>query len=348
MKYPLKAILGYLAQYFYLSNFINTPLGMQQAPWYLPNGHFQTIIPSLLRQPARVKYTRQRINTPDGDFLDLDWAFTRNKKFSSQPLIIISHGLEGDSQRPYVKGMAKAFLVEGYDVLAWNYRGCSGEPNHKVRFYHSGATEDLATVLEHAYKNNYEQIILLGFSLGGNLTLKYAGEQQENISPKIKAAIAISTPVDLSGSSSELAKPHNRIYELRFLRNLRKKLHAKLAKIPDAYDIDKFKEIKSLKDFDDVYTSKLHGYTDAEDYYSQCNSLQVLAQINIPTLLLNAKNDPFLSEKCFPNKEFANHPYVNVEITEVGGHVGFSMGNGKYYSEERAVEFVAEKADLCP
>jgi predicted alpha/beta-fold hydrolase len=310
------------------------------SPWYLPNGHLQTIIPSLLRKPAPVTYVRERITTADQDFLDLDWAYTETKTSGPPPLLIISHGLEGDSQRAYVKGMAKAFLSEGYDVLAWNYRGCSGEPNARPHFYHSGATHDLEAVISYSMEEKaYKHIILVGFSLGGNLTLKYVGELGKGIKKEIKKAIAISVPLDLAGSSAEIGKFKNKIYELRFLNNLRKKLRNKLIHQPEAYSLDPLKEIKSLWQFDDAYTAPLHGFKNAAEYYSKCSSLQYLEHITIPTLIINAKNDPFLSPSCYPEKDLKNHPYVQLEVPETGGHVGFKLLNGQYYSEVRAVEF---------
>ena len=188
-----------------------------RAPYYLFNGHLQTIVPSLLRKTPLPFYERERITLPDADFLDLDWART-----GSRQLVIISHGLEGDTSRPYVKGMAAAMNRLGLDALAWNFRGCSGESNRLLRAYHSGATEDLDQVVRHVQQTrSYEHLALVGFSLGGNLTLKYLGEKGTEIDPRIKSAVAISVPCDLQKSAEQLGRLRNRMYQKRFIRSLR-------------------------------------------------------------------------------------------------------------------------------
>ncbi len=294
-------------------------------------GHLETIYPTLFRKVYLKDYLRERIPTPDEDFLDLDWL-----KQDSKKMVIISHGLEGSSDRAYVKGMAKAFYNEGYDVLAWNYRGCSGEMNKALRFYHSGATEDLATVVDHAIDNGYETIFLVGFSLGGNLTLKYAGER--NMNSKIKGVIAFSVPMDLYTSCVQLSRPSNWIYSKRFLKSLKKKIKAK-SELMLGLNIEGLKEIKTLKAFDDLYTGPLHGFVDAMDYYQKCSAIYCIENIKTPTLIINAQNDPFLSEECFPKN--SKNSFIQFEYPEWGGHVGFSrfMRNGLYWSEERALDF---------
>ena len=171
------------------------------------NAHLETIYPALLRRVKFVPYQRERINTPDDDFLDLDWVKQKSKR-----LVIISHGLEGNSHKPYIRGMAKAFHERSYDILAWNYRGCSGEVNKQLRFYHSGATDDLHTVINHATTHNYQEIYLIGFSLGGNITLKYLGEQNSSVNSILKKAVAISVPLNLHSSCLKISEPDNIIY----------------------------------------------------------------------------------------------------------------------------------------
>ena len=192
------------------------------------NGHIETIVPALFRKVKGIKYQRQRITTPDDDFLDLDWMKCNSNpsQENSKKLVIVSHGLEGNTSRSYIHGMVKAFHSKGYDVLAWNFRGCSEEMNKQLRFYHSGETTDLDFVIEHAEKN-YNQIHLIGFSLGGNVTLKYLGEKKHNLNPKIKKAVAISVPIDLKSSCMEISKPFNWPYSNRFLRSLKDKIRRK-------------------------------------------------------------------------------------------------------------------------
>ena len=307
-------------------------IGTYKPPAFLFNAHFETIYPSLFRKVKTVAYERERIVTPDGDFLDLDWMRQKSNR-----LIIISHGLEGNTSRAYVRGMARAGYDKGLDILAWNFRGCGGEVNQRLRFYHSGATDDLTTVIDHA-KKDYDEIFLIGFSLGGNLTLKFLGEHQglELIS---KAAV-FSVPLDLHNSCIKISTPSNWIYQRRFLKSLTKKIIQK-AKFFNELDITNIDKLKTLMDFDDRYTAPLHGFKSAIDYYQQCSSLYFLNNITTPTLIVNALNDPFLSATCYPIRELEQHPAITFETPRYGGHVGFSQfnKNGLYWSEERMQQF---------
>lgn len=308
------------------------------SPIWLYNGHLQTIIPSLFRKVRGVPFKRERIATIDDDFLDLDWLKSGNEK-----LVIISHGLEGDSRRPYVKGMAKAFHAAGWDVAAWNFRGCSGEINKNLRFYHSGSTEDLHTVVLHALGvGNYREAALIGFSLGGNLTLKYLGEDNAKLPKQIKAAAVFSVPLHLHSSSIQISQRGNRIYSRRFLKKLKQKVEAKSQLMPDQLTVTHFDNIRSLEDFDDFYTAPLHGFENAQAYYEACSAIRFIDKIYVPTLIVNAANDPFLSPKCYPTEQVKDHPYVHLEIPAEGGHCGFPLYNaqGMYWSEIRALEFL--------
>ncbi len=306
-----------------------------QRPKWLFSGHLETIYPALFRQVELQKPERERIVTADGDFLDLDWFRNGNPR-----LVILSHGLEGNSTRPYMLGMAREFTLKGFDVLSWNFRGCSEEMNRKVIFYHSGATYDLDTVVSHAEKN-YSEIYLVGFSLGGNLTLKYLGEKKFS-NPKIKNAVAISVPLDLAGSCNKISSGENIIYSKRFLKSLKEKVVRKSLAFPGELPVGLLRKIKTLRDFDEYFTGPLHGFSDAAEYYRVNSSLQFLDQITVPTLILNAQNDPFLSETCFPVKLARSLDLIHFEFPKHGGHVGFSGEFGKkyYYSEARAVEFI--------
>jgi uncharacterized protein len=303
-------------------------------PFFLFNAHLETIYPALFRRVSVKTYTRERLDTPDNDFLDLDWLTQDARK-----LVIIQHGLEGNSSRAYIKGMAKTFYEAGYDVLAWNYRGCSEEMNKQLRFYHSGATDDLKVVIEHAKNKGYTEINLVGFSLGGNITLKYLGETKKNSA--INRAVVFSVPVHLQGSCKKISHPSNRIYAKRFLDSLKLKILTK-SKLMSGLDTTNLHKIKSLIEFDDLYTSKLHGYKDAIDYYTKCSSIYFIEEIATPTLVVNTLNDPFLSEECFPSSQFKDHPFVRFEIPERGGHVGFAQinRNGVYWSEQRALHWI--------
>jgi len=306
------------------------------SPWLLSSGHIQTIFPVLFRKISNFAYQRERITTPDNDFLDLDWSCIQSRR-----LAVISHGLEGCSDRAYIKGMARAVNCGGWDALAWNYRGCSGEPNLNLRFYHNGATDDLGRVIDHAMATGrYDEIALIGFSLGGNLTLVHLG--RDRVDPSVSKAVVFSVPCDLETSAALLASPANRIYMKRFLRLLHAKIKAKKALMPDQIDDNGYEGIKDFKDFDDRYTAPIHGFRNAEDYWRQCASRQFIPEIRVPTLIVNAANDPFLTKACFPLTEAGYNSRVTLSIPRSGGHVGFVAFNRDrmYWSEYQAVSFL--------
>ncbi len=307
------------------------------SPKQLIGRHIQTIYPSLFRKINDIRYIRERIETPDQDFLDLDWS-----RVDSDRLVIISHGLEGNSERSYVKGMARIFNRHGWDALGWNFRGCSGEMNRLPRFYHSGAIEDLDTVIQHARKR-YKNISLTGFSLGGNVTLKYLG-QSENVPPEIKSAVTFSVPVDLVSSAIQLDRRSNYIYRKRFMNMLCEKVEKKSALFPEQLSANGVRKIKTFLEFDNQYTAPLHGFKDAFDYWTKASSKPHLKKIQVKTLLVNASNDPFLSKECFPIEEAKVNPNFSLEIPSEGGHVGFTSFNSDniYWSEKRALEFITQ------
>lgn len=307
-------------------------------PVLFRNGHFSTIYSSKLRKPPKVQQSRERIVLPDGDFMDLDWSYATKESYQ---LVILLHGLEGNAQRTYMKGIASHLNIKGWDTVAINFRGCSGEPNRLYKSYTAGATDDLEVVINHILeKDKYDKIMLNGFSLGGNLMLKYLGER--NLIPKeIKKAVAVSTPLSLEHSLEELNKRHNMIYSQFFLLSLKKKLKEKSQMFPDDLHPEDHKKIKSLLDFDTIYTSKAHGFVDAYDYYRKNSSLQFLPEINIPTLILNAQNDSFLSPSCYPVDLAEKQSNIFLEIPKYGGHVGFYDKNNIYYNEKRTAEFIS-------
>jgi uncharacterized protein len=311
-----------------------------KAPLFCSNAHLQTIAPNIFRKAPETPYRRERIETPDGDFLDLDWSETGSRR-----LAVVLHGLEGDSSRAYIRGMVKAVKRRGWDALAMNLRGCGGEPNRKLRMYHSGDTQDLRTVVGHvAALGAYDQIALVGFSLGGNAILKYLGEQGGNILGSVKAAVTISVPCDLTACSVCLEQSRNRLYLLRFLKLLGRKIHAKARMAPGMIDISGYNSIKTLREFDDRYTAPLHGFKDADDYYEKSSSVRFIPSISIPTLLINSSDDPFLSASCFPVEAAKANPNFFLEITRHGGHVGFMAFNKdrEYWSETRAGSFLED------
>jgi len=303
------------------------PLGVR-------NPHLQTIVAGRVRRVDGVRYDRERISTPDGDFLDLDWS-----RVGADRVAVISHGLEGSADRAYVRGMVRTLNRRGWDALAWNLRGCSGEPNRRLRLYHSGATEDLDAVVQRALAD-YDHVALVGFSLGGNMTLKYLGERGDTA--PVDRAVALSVPVDLAASSVALARWENGLYMRYFLRSLRRKVHVKAQQFPGEVSTDGLAAIRDFQGFDDRYTAPIHGFEDADDYWRQSSSKQFLDAIRVPTLLINAADDPFLTPDCYPTEIAQRSDHFWLEMPRHGGHVGFvTFGHdGAYWSEERTADFL--------
>ena len=304
-----------------------------RAPLWLPDGHTQSIYPALFRKIPLTHSHSERMELPDGDFLDVDWHM-RSEALHEKPLLIVSHGLEGSSRRHYVTGLIRS--MPEVNALAWNYRSCSGDPNRNLRFYHSGATDDLDFVIQQAVARGVKDIYLAGFSLGGNLSLKWLGENAKKASQFVRKAVAFSVPLHLSSSSQQLTRRENRLYTHRFLQTLLEKVTEKSARYPMDITPSMLTSIRSLYDFDNVITGPLHGFKDAEDYYERNSSLYFLADIQVPTLIVNAKNDPFLSQECLP--EQIDSDFVQIELPDSGGHCGFYPRNyrGQTWAEQRA------------
>ena len=309
-----------------------------RAPSWLPGGHPQTIWPALFRKVRKVTGDPERLELPDGDFIDLEWARKGNRR-----LAILSHGLEADFLTAYIQGMAAALVRRGWDVLVWNFRGCGTGPNRLLRMYHSGATEDLDAVVRHAMDRHLaDSISLIGFSLGGNLTLKYLGEDAAALPDRVHRAVALSVPCDLACSSRELSLVSNRIYMERFLIAMRSKIRAKDRMFPGELDLTGLSRVRTFQEFDDRYTAPIHGFRSAADYWERNSCRRFMAGIRVPALLINARNDPFLGKDCYPEPEASASDWLHLETPETGGHVGFpTFGKGgEYWSETRAAEFL--------
>ena len=312
------------------------------SPWWLKNRHLSTILPSLFRKVEGVNYQRERIATSDDDFIDLDWL-----KIGSGKLAILMHGLEGSSDRGYMKGMAKYLSQFGWDVVAYNCRGCSGEVNKQPRLYHHGDTDDVNQVIEYINnKYDYNQVALVGFSMGGSLILNYLGNQKHVIPTNIRIAITYSVPCDLKASALELSQKGNGFYRKRFLKKLASKIEEKALQFPEIIDAEGVNKIDSFYDFETKYTAPLHGFKNADAFYEYGSAKHYLSNIQIPTLIVNAANDPMFSEACYPIKEAENLDKVFLEIPKYGGHVGFSK-NGLHdnWMEERALNFIGSLND---
>lgn len=308
------------------------------APRLLRDGHAQTVFPTLRRKVPDLAYLRRRLDLADGDFLDVDMSHVGARRVA-----VLSHGLEGHSRRPYVLGMARAFNAAGWDVAAWNFRGCSGEPNRLLKFTHSGSSSDLAEVIHAVLAwGGYERLVAVGFSLGGNLTLKYLGEHGARLPHAVAGGIAFSVPTDLRGSADRMGRLENTLYMRRFLSDLRARMALKSQQFPGKVSMEGYADIRDFRAFDERYTAPLHGFLNAEDYWARSSSNAYLDGIRVPALLVNAQDDPFLSKACFPHAAADHNPHFHLEAPPHGGHVGFvTLGSDTYWSERRAVEFAS-------
>jgi uncharacterized protein len=307
-------------------------------PFFLCNGHIQTVLSALLPPRLDVTIQRERLELIDGDFLDLGWA-----RIGADSLTILSHGLEGSSDARYIRGMAAALNAAQWDVLAWDFRGCSQETNRLPRLYHSGETGDLGAVIDFA-ATRYSRIALVGFSLGGNLILKYLGES--NPHPALVRAAAISAPLDLAATARAMDRHWgNRIYRDSFIKSLIAKVEAKAIRFPDRFDVSGIRLIRTFEEFDDRYTAPIHGFRDAEDYWEKTSARQYLSRITVPTLILNACDDPLLTPESFPVTEAEGNPCLFLEMPKSGGHLGFiDLVRGfEPWSERRVTEFLIAK-----
>jgi predicted alpha/beta-fold hydrolase len=306
-------------------------------PRWLANGHIQTILPAVLPRCLVVPYSRERLELDDGDFLALDVLDGGHPR-----VVVISHGLEGSSRDAYVRGLASIVSGAGWNVVAWNYRGCGGEPNRLPRSYHSGDTDDLARVIERAVAGG-RQAALVGFSLGGNLSLKFVGERPDH--PSVIGAVGVSAPVDLASSAAKLDRdPANRIYLRRLIARLEIRVRAKAMRFPDRVRVADLEGMKGFTEFDDRFTAPMHGFRDAQDYWTRSSARPFLPFIRVPSLLLNALDDPFLAPACFPFDEAEASEWFCFEAPASGGHLGFvqTPWAKHHWAEFRIRQFLSE------
>lgn len=308
----------------------------------MTNGHVQTVFASLFRVVRGVSYRRQRLDTPDGDFLDLDFS----EVSENGPVAILVHGLEGSSQQGYMLGMTRALNLRGISVVSMNLRGCGGELNRRLTSYNLGSTEDLHFVSQHIarMRPNAPQI-LIGFSLGGNLILKFLGECGAEAAKRIQRAVTFSVPCDLKSTAQIISSSSNRLYYYRFMKSIQGKLKEKDRRFPGQIHPKVLNWPESFKTFDDHFTVPILGLQSAEHYWETSSSKQYLADIRVPTLLVNAKDDPLISAQCFPVDIAESSEFFHFEAPSHGGHVGFISFNeaGEYWSEKRALSFILEK-----
>lgn len=318
-----------------------------RAPLWLPGGNLQTLYPALLARRPAVGYRRQRWDTPDGDFIDLDWTENQDSvlrieaRGQERPLLVLFHGLEGSSNSHYARVLMHAAVARGWRGVVVHFRGCSGELNRLPRAYHSGDSTEIDWILRRLkQQQDGAPLHAVGVSLGGNALLKWLGEQGEAACAIVHRAAAVSAPVDLHAAGNALEQGFNMFYTNNFLATMKRKSLAKLSIHPGLFDETRLRATRTLREFDDLITSRLHGYKDVDDYYTRASSKPHLAHITVPTLLLNARNDPFLPAAALPDARMLSSA-VTATFPEEGGHVGFPDGTGSLvWLPQTVLEFV--------
>ncbi len=316
--------------------------------WWCRGHHLQTVWRRLFGETPRLPLKRERWETPDDDFLDLDFLepSSSNNKLNQSPTVLLLHGLEGSSRAEYILGMFRSACRMGWRGVALNFRSCSGEVNRQKRFYHSGETSDLDWVVRRLHQRRPESpLFIVGFSLGGNVLLKWLGENGKACPPAVQAAVAVSVPFDLEVAAHRVDRGVSQIYGRIFLKTLKEKALLKERKYPGLIDPDAVRRITSFAEFDDKVTAPIHQFKSGLDYWSKNSSQKFLSEIRIRTLLIHAEDDPFLPGDCLPRERILRSKWLEADILPCGGHVGFVQGSwpwkAVYWAESRAVNFLS-------
>ena len=298
------------------------------APRWLPSGHLQTIVPAKFGKLPTVSFERERWDTPDGDFVDLDWMKSppeSSHRASDAPLLVLFHGLEGSSASHYALSTLALAQVRGWQGTVPHFRSCSGSMNLGPRFYHSGDSTEIDWILRRLRAQHRGKLFVAGVSLGGNALLRWLGERREEAAHIVDAAAAISAPVNLAAGGEALSGGFNMVYTRSFLKTMKHKGLKKLEQFPGLFDREAMLRARDLHDYDNIVTAPLHGYRDADDYWHRASAIHVLSEITVPTLVINARNDPFLPARALPTRAQVSTA-VELEQPETGGHVGFMTG----------------------
>jgi predicted alpha/beta-fold hydrolase len=304
---------------------------LYRAPLWLPNRHAQTIVPSLFARRPAVSFRRERWDTPDGDFIDLDWVVHDGQSAAPQPpaadapLFVLFHGLEGSSSSHYAASLMAAARDYGWHGVVPHFRSCSGTLNRLPRFYHLADSNEVDWVLRRLRASHRGPIVAAGVSLGGNVLLRWLGERREDAASVVAAAAAISTPIDVHAGGRALSQGFGLVYTRSFLKTLKQKADQKLAQFPGLFDRDAMLASRTMYEFDNVVTAPLHGFRDTDDYWSRATTRPLLPQIQVPTLVLNARNDPFLPAEALPSRHEVSAA-VELDQPRHGGHAGFMTG----------------------
>jgi predicted alpha/beta-fold hydrolase len=293
-----------------------------RAPWWLPGGHLQTIYPFFALRMSPPAYRRERVDTADGDFIDFDWLDADSE---TKPTLVLFHGLEGCSRSHYAAAIMREVAAAGWRGVVAHFRGCSGEPNRLARAYHSGDADDIGWMLAVVRNRVRGQVFAAGVSLGGNALLKWLAREDERASATITAAAAVSAPMTLTAAGRLLSEGFGRVYGLHFLRSLKRKGLHKLTHHRLPLDRARIARALTLREFDDAFTAPVHGFAGVDDYWQRASSLPDLRRVRLPTLLVHARNDPFLPGRYLPAPEQLGDS-MEAEFTAGGGHVGFVSG----------------------
>jgi len=312
----------------------------------LKNRHLQTVYASLFRKQLFKDFIIEKFTLSDGDFLECYWQLTQ-KPQDNRPIVILFHGLTGSYKSPYIQGTMKELTEVGFNSVVMHFRGCSGKENLKPRSYHSGDTQDAYEYIQ-AVSEKYPQskILAVGFSLGANMLLKLLGEKQ--FTCKLSAAVAVSAPMLLDVCSTHMNKGFSKFYQRLLLKNLKNDLKKKYEKFNMQKYIslkkDDVKKLKNFWEFDNAYTAPVHGFSSAYDYYNKNSSRRYLKNITVPTLIIHAKDDPFMTPQVIPSKQELS-PAITMEIYPHGGHIGFVSGtifHPKYWLEKRIADYFTD------
>jgi predicted alpha/beta-fold hydrolase len=292
-----------------------------QAPRWLCHPHAQTLYGALYAPTGTPRWQRASWDTPDDDFIHVDSL----PGVPGAPLLVIFHGLEGGTDSRYVRALSLAAQARGWSVCAPNFRSCSGVINRAPRLYHAGDSTEIDWILKRAAEPNSRPVMAVGVSLGGNMLLKWLGEQGARVKQILHAAAAVAAPLDLAAVGDNLSLGFNRIYTHHFLSTLKQKARAKYAQYPYLFDLQRTLSARTMRDFDDHFMGPVHGFRNAEDYWARSSSTQYLPLIELPTLLLNAQDDPFMPAAVLPDAHQCAAT-VTRDFPEQGGHVGFVSG----------------------
>lgn len=322
-----------------------------KAAWWLPGTHGQTLGARWLRRRIRISLRRERIETLDGDFIDLDFAQPPSSDgVRNLPLVLILHGLEGCSGSGYVSTACQTLAASGLRAVAMNFRSRSGEPNRRPDSYHAGRSDDVAFVLDELRRTHPQAPLgAIGFSLGGNVLLKYLGERGAAARDRLRAAVAVSVPFDLAASAQAMERGFGALYARHFLRSMRRTVQDKAVRFPGAFDSKRIADARTIREFDDAVTAPIHGFESVAHYYAEASSAGYLEGVRVPTLLLQSRDDPLV-----PYHELSGirqNPWLVDGSTERGGHVGFVAGalpwNATFWAEREASRFLKAQLESC-